>query len=284
MISDKTMSITLGYRCTMSCNHCLNHSGPSRQECLDETEILKLRADIIQNRPGEIILIGGEPTLYIKIIIRILKNLPYNPFVTVTTNGYFATKRLNTEKILNQIPYLRKIQLSFDRFHSSDIGGKIPFHLNEYSKEKRIDFTIIVCTNDFKKDLLFFKKISLLFPGKVIYQEVDGSGRAKETDSEYQYPEFEPTVLEKKCPNNKTINYFPGKGYSVCCANVVFNLDSPNIFEQNIKDLKTNAFRENVTKYSIKQRLDRLGCSIPKIPRLSSVCNFCELLAEKENF
>jgi len=265
----------------MSCSHCLNNSGPKRRDSLSRDEIEKIRIDISRYKPLHITLIGGEPTLYLSMIRKIFIGIGYSPEVTLTTNGFFAVSQNRTKKVLDQIPYLKKLNLSFDSFHNSDLSDCRPDNLCQYARSKNITFSIIVSTSDFMSDLKFIKSLQTKY-SVVSYQKVDGSGRAKGSSSEYRYGKFDSAVLEKICPNRGTANYFPGLGYSVCCSNVVFNLKQRGVFEREISNLEQNAFNKTVSQKSIGSRCKELGMEPPISQRLSSVCNFCELLTKKE--
>ncbi|MFH1727578.1 MAG: hypothetical protein ABIA04_04085 [Pseudomonadota bacterium] len=117
---------------------------------------------------------------------------------------------------------------------------------------------------------------------KVIIQKVTASGRAKETESYFKYQSFDPGVLDQVCPNSGTLSYYPEKGYSVCCSNILFNIKSENI--ENISSCKfkyhlNSNFYNEVTRKTFRERLLEKGIEYSSQglnPQYSSHCELCE--------
>jgi len=57
---EKTLAITLGYRCNFNCAHCI--VGEKREAGLSETEKNLVVASVIKHGLKHILFIGGEPT------------------------------------------------------------------------------------------------------------------------------------------------------------------------------------------------------------------------------
>lgn len=99
----KSITIYLGSRCNLNCAYC--HRQADKDERGITEKLLKL---LEEQRPQEIRFFGGEPTLYMDDIKKVVERCPWAAF-TVTTNGVLLDK---------YIDYFRrhdfKIVLSYD--------------------------------------------------------------------------------------------------------------------------------------------------------------------------
>ena len=270
-----------GLKCTLSCPHCVNASNPFQTGQYSPEEIERLVEGANQLRPPMIVLTGGEPTLYTDLYESILSRLDYKFEVTLTTNGYFAYTKELVEKQLGKIRNLTVVQLSFDEFHSSKLDDERPLHLRDYCAERGIHFSIICCLAS-PMDLLFAAEAEERFGVPVTIQKIEGSGKASETKVEFQYPKFEETVLNMKCPNSTTVSNIKGKGFTVCCSNVIFNTDSMKYSARNVDELRNNEFCREVTEMTFLERMEKYGIDSKTLPaRFSSPCNLCEHITLK---
>lgn len=268
--------IVPGLRCTLACGHCFNSSSPTQKGGIDDIEINRIINAIRSQKPKEIILTGGEPTLYIRELNQILEQIPGESRVILTTNGLFAKDTLSTEKILDQFFRISTVQLSYDPFHGSQPDKAVPLHLKNYCQDRNIGFSVIVSISK-PSEILFARELEKKWQCNVVFQQVDGSGRARETGSEFEFPIFDKSVLEKKCPNTNTISYIHKKGFTPCCSNVIFNLDDDGYANESIDDLLQSDFYHEVTSKNMRDRMLTLGLSQENLPpRLSSICNLCE--------
>jgi hypothetical protein len=121
--------------------------------------------------------------------------------------------------------------LSFDRFHGRKLGDPQPRLLAEYCKCRGIKLACIVCLSSIE-DLIFAADAEREYGCFVAVQRIDGSGRAKCSGVEFNYPFFDPAVLEKTCQNSGTLSYIHGRGLTVCCGSVTTNIPDLQVFAE----------------------------------------------------
>jgi organic radical activating enzyme len=280
----KTLNIEVGNKCTMACSHCANESNPKRTEKLTSSEQLQLIEDINCYKPNKIIFTGGEPFLYIDIINNIINNISKEIRISITTNGFFATNIGSIENELSSIVRLNQLQLSFDSYHSCQLNEKKPELLKQYCQTQNIEFCIVTAISK-PSQLCLSNDLQRKYECKVIFQCVEASGRARKTHSQFQYSVFDRSVLAKKCPNsNGDINYVCGKGYSICCSNVCYNIAKREYFSNSISKLSNNIFLKEVSNLTMLERMKNNSTNIENYePYLSSPCSLCELIEVKKH-
>lgn len=105
----KAITIYLGSKCNLNCAYC--HREADKEETGVTEKLLKLLAD---KKPQEVRFFGGEPTLYMDDIKKVVSACPWAQF-TVTTNGVLLSQH---------IEYFRehdfKIILSYDGTNEKD--------------------------------------------------------------------------------------------------------------------------------------------------------------------
>ena len=119
---------------------------------------------------------------------------------------------------------------------------------------------------------------------KTHYQKVEPAGRAKETNSGYEYKVFEPEVLKKSCPNKGSISYICGKGFSICCSSVIFNRKAfkkvgSEVSHQSGTSHMQSDFYKAVTESSFEKLAESKGLSLASLnleASDSSECSLCE--------
>lgn len=82
----KTITIYLGSRCNLNCAYCHREADADERGVTD-----KLLTLLKEERPQEIRFFGGEPTLYMDDIQKVVATCPWAAFV-VTTNGVLLDK------------------------------------------------------------------------------------------------------------------------------------------------------------------------------------------------
>jgi MoaA/NifB/PqqE/SkfB family radical SAM enzyme len=273
----KYFNLIPGNKCDLACAHCANSSGPKYNNSIGKDDIENISLFLNSNKIENIILTGGEPTLYLNVINQVIDSLSYQPHVTITTNGLYA--KLGELGILTTIGKLRRvdhIQLSYDKFHGN-LDTKIITNLRDYCLRNEIGFNISYCIES-PMDLLEVSKIQNEFGVKIIFERTTNSGRAKKTNSNFKFPVFEEAVLSKKCPNVDVISYICGKGFSHCCSNVTFNNNNDAFYNYDIKKYLDSDFY----KLSSDKTMEEL-MYIAKIDSsdltsdMSMECNLCEL-------
>ncbi|MCB9205702.1 MAG: radical SAM protein [Ignavibacteriales bacterium] len=270
-----------GKNCNLSCSHCANLSGPGEITSLTDDEIDRL-IDLINSNPiKELLFTGGEPTLYIPTINKILNRCKYlnDIFVAITTNGLYAKNKLSTKSTLQRIKKISYIQLSFDIFHGSDKSIERVVELERYCKEHQIKFSVSVSISD-PTQLIIIKQLNLNIDSPITFQKVESSGRAKATNTQYKYFHFDSSVLDKKCPNLDMISYIPNTGYTNCCSNLIFNnIDNQKYANSDIDTYLKSDFFKTMSQQTFGDVLRSKNIDINNLEaKHSSPCTLCEYI------
>lgn len=281
MFSGK-IAVSLGFNCNFKCAHCANCF--EKRERLSPSEKKVLTSAIDRYHINVVHFIGGEPTLYIEDINEILCGIkPRRKLkVVVTTNGSFA-KNLNTAiSVLRSISGLSKIQLSYDKFHSQFLPFSHVKNVFQACKRIGLDFGVLSAIET-PVDMFLINKLHELGNFPILIQKVLPQGSARINAVSYKaYPHFDRRVLRTKCPDRKDLLYICGKGFTICCSSLVFNLKIKEIlfktpgelFSSNLYKLfQRHSFRELAKKF--RQNGDAYK------PEHSSACNLCENMFKK---
>lgn len=118
------LGILVGFKCNFKCSHCITNSSPSRTDSVTEKEIFLIVDEIIRNKSliNRIIFSGGEPTLEINKIEKILRELTANKIdidIAMVSNGSFLFSQALTNRVL-ALSGLKHINLSIDEFHEEN--------------------------------------------------------------------------------------------------------------------------------------------------------------------
>lgn len=268
-----SLSIVLGYACTFKCRHCAI-SGPERQQ-LSPAEISLLADSINRHRFKTLILVGGEPTLFVNAINGLLSAVEYKPRVLITTNGCFAVTADEAERMLRRIPGLSEVQLSFDKYHGEFLGKENAGNLKSACDRLRLRFSVIL-TIQSPMDLVQIAELRKLGEFTIAVQKVLPFGAAKENGIAYAYPSFDKEILSKHCPNKDGMVYMCGRGFSVC--------DIPRRgyeeqFYRTIEELQMSVFYRAVTSRTFGELARDFGLNDESLSAGHSCpCVICEEL------
>ena len=111
------MAFDITNRCMMKCSHCFNRSSRVKRDELNDEQVYKTFSDILEIRPQQICICGGEPLLRKKILLEGSQRLKdAGIFLGMVTNGYLINKKV--AKQLAEIGF-DQIQVSLDGFERS---------------------------------------------------------------------------------------------------------------------------------------------------------------------
>ena len=273
------LNIILGHKCNYTCTHCVNSSGPDKVSSkLSTKEIENITSQIIEHAPSLILFTGGEQTLYLKDMNHFIQSHPKQESSSfgITTNGWFGSSIEQTEIVLDKIDKLDFLQVSFDAFHGTKTQYSFIKNIKKYCDQRDIDFNISMAIAE-PKDLLLAQDLIKGLSVKVIFQKVSKVGRAKENNITYKYFEFEKSVLDEKCPNINATTYIPGKGYSSCCGNLVYNDVIEEICDKDFTSYTNSEIYKTLKEKTFKEILIEKNIDLKDIPvDCSSACNLCE--------
>lgn len=272
-----------GMFCNFSCSHCCNDSGPKNLKRLSENEVAAICSAVQYYSPNRMVFTGGEPTFYVSEINRIVQAHPNlaKCHVQITTNGWYATSAEKINSVLGQIHQLDHLQLSYDQFHGTQFKIEYMQHLFDYCKRKQITANISVSISD-PIQLACVSDISKTIDVPIIFQKVDASGRGRENNLAFRYYEFEPETLEKKCPNLGQVSYICGRGFSVCCSNLMFNGPRKAIAHSTIDEHVQSTFYQRMQTHTFGELIEAAGISRDELlPEHTSRCKLCELIHQR---
>lgn len=143
------VTIYLGSKCNMNCPYCHRQAAPDEEKGLPEAFYTKLKA-MAKDGPLTVKFMGGEPTLYMDTIKKVVSTVPTAHFA-IATNGV---------KLKEYLPFFREhdflLCLSYDG-DESDLRGFDPLTDVLDYKHLAISTTIYHGNTDFKAILKRFR-------------------------------------------------------------------------------------------------------------------------------
>jgi len=280
--------INLGFKCNFKCAHCANSF--QKKKKLSPDEIGLLISTINKYGVQRVQFIGGEPFLYLKDINRIIKGIVDNKSleVSVTTNGSFARSYDAAITALSAVPHIKRIQLSYDKFHARFLPFSQVENLVLAVRAMTLKFSVL-CSIQAPTDMLTLAPLRGLghdFP--ILVQKVLPQGRAVESGAVYSsYGGFDGKVLKRRCPDRNSLVYFCGKGFSSCCSTLMLGSAENGFHFETAEELYRSRFYRLTSRYTFGEIAGKLGVSRDSFkPEHSSVCNLCGdiFLSEKRGF
>lgn len=267
----------VGYKCNFRCSHCL--ISDKKQQELSEPEIRSLRGLLAAKKFESVLFIGGEPTLYIDTINRVLEGYLPGPetVIAITTNGHFANTEASAVETLKSIHGLNFVQVSYDNYHKRFV--KISNIQNLYSASKKLGmgFAVLVAILS-PLDLVLLQELKAagITGSHVRVQGVHAIGAAAANQLEYSYPSFNPDVLKKKCPKDGTVVYICGEGFTVCCSHLAFERENADFVHPTIEQHAASRFYRLISRFSFAELMAKAGVGADELePRHSYPCALC---------
>ena len=276
----ESIHVMPGLFCNYTCSHCVNDSGPKMTKKVSSGEIERIQADVIKYRPKTLQFSGGESSFYHQEINQIVRAHPElkNCEVILTSNGWYGKSPELTEKTLGQFDMITQLTLSFDVFHGNEAKIDYLENIKLYASDKNIKLVVSFCISS-PLDLIKAKKVLENIDIPVIYQKVDSVGRAKDNHLGFKFPLFEEDTLNETCPNIECVSFIPGKGFSICCGNLMFNEDNPEIYHETIDDHFESPFYKKLKNKNFGQILEEKNIPITDLKsKHSSACALCEFI------
>ncbi len=278
------LCIVVGTRCNFACRHCLFDLKKKRLN-LTSKEIHHLQIIIQQYAPKVLSFTGGEPTLYIPDINKIVSAhpSPKKIKVLVATNGGFATTCKAAKETLASIHFLTHIQLSCDKFHSEFLPNTNIENMYKACMEMGVGFSVLLVMQS-PLDLVLINKLKKIGNFKIGIQSVCDIGEAHKNSVAFNHMVFDGDVLKKFCPGRKQVSYLCGRGFSICCANLIFNDVYPQSVHATVEEHVKSNFYKIMTSTNFGELLKRFGVSKKNLlPRHSAECALCEYIFSNVN-
>jgi RimJ/RimL family protein N-acetyltransferase len=272
--------ILLSDRCNFSCAHCLNHSGPQAKRWSPTEDSLLALADEINHSPKVSLLhfSGGEPTLHLPEIQRLLSQVHREIPVVLTTNGWFATR---TVHYLDEIP-LKGVELSFDRFHAPFISLEKLIPLIHHLKKRGIEvsFNFVFDTLPELADLAVIRGLGVPVRTSRLIQSGRGTPDPSWIDSratQQTCPSLNPQ--NRHVSHLEKVIYLSGKGFTPCCGPLVFDelVPETQAFSSTLDKYSNNALRKALQQGTFAEQASFLGLDLTKV-NFQTPCQVCALL------
>lgn len=273
----KRLAVLVGYRCNFHCKHCLIADKESKE--LSLTEIRLLRKLLASQNFDSLLFVGGEPTLYISTINKVLEGFVKGPktIVAITTNGHFAASESSARETLKKINGLNYVQVSYDNYHKKFIRLSNIHNLYQASKSLGMGFAVLVAIQS-PLDLVLLKELKSIGIGdhQIHIQGIHSIGAATTNHLEYKYPSFDCGVLSGKCPNDGKMVYMCGEGFTTCCSHLVFDTENKDYVHPSISRHVASKFYGLVSRFTFKELMKKAGLSMKGLkPEYSYPCALC---------
>lgn len=271
----KELGVVVGFDCNFKCAHCCTLR--KKSQGLTSEEKLAIISAINHYTPRTILFVGGETTLYLKTINEILSAAEdlSGSVIKVTTNGHFARTVESAIRVLKSFKKLDRVQLSYDRFHAKFLPFENVKNLCQACNDLGIRFCVIHTISS-PLDLVDLKQFREAGKFRILVNKVMRVGEAARNGIEYRYPSFDRGVLERSCPAHGNLAYICGRGFSVCCANLMFETDCA-IAHSSISEHKRSRFYRLISRMTFGQLLEKAGLAADGLPpEFSTECNLCQ--------
>lgn len=237
---------------------------------------------MFSRRFESLLFVGGEPTLYIDKINRILSGVPVEPGMTVaiTTNAHFAGTVAAAMDTLQKIRGLNFVQVSYDNYHKQFIGIDNIRNLYKASRNLGMKFSVIAAVQS-PLDLVLLQELKAVgISGEhVRVQGVHAVGAAAANQLRYTYPSFNSTVLSAKCPYDGKIVYLCGEGFTACCSHLAFSPGNSDYIHPSIEQHFASKFYGLVSNFTFLELMKKSGLSVKDLaPEHSYPCALCALI------
>ena len=269
------LGVVVGYKCNFQCAHCcVRDCGPISLTLVEKN---KIGSVIVRHAPRSILFVGGEPTLYLDDINEILSYAKDLSGITIkiTTNGHFAVTVAAAVRVLKSFLKVDSVQLSYDSFHAEFLPFRRVKNLYRACKTLGIKFCVINTISS-PLDLAGLKKIKSVGEFKILINKVMNVGAALHNGIKYHYPSFDRRVLRKKCSLRGGIGYICGRGFSLCCSNLVYEAGLP-VAHESVGQHKGSRFYRLISSMTFGELLKKARLSSVDLPpEFSTECNLCE--------
>lgn len=273
----KQLGIIVGTKCNFRCAHCALEDREKDRD-LGAKEIRILKGAIFQYAPRELLFTGGEPTFYIPLINELISAhpAPHKCRVIITTNGHFAGSVSSARKVLASFAALNNVQVSYDKFHNKFLPLRKVKNLYTACKEMHLKFLALFAIQS-PLDLPLMAELSRVGRFKIGVQKVIPHGQAKKNKLGFIHAVFDRKVLAKKCPNLGRLAYTRGKGFSVCCSDLLRLKSKTQFAHPTIKEHLASDFYKLMARHSFRRllQLSRLSTAQLK-PEHSDECVLCK--------
>jgi MoaA/NifB/PqqE/SkfB family radical SAM enzyme len=190
----RNVGLLVTYHCQASCSHCILRAGPDKHEELnleDARNWIRQIADYRDHCIYVLSLTGGEPFSNLSLLRKVMEiAAEHKLYVSVMTNGFWATKREKARQLLQSLPEICFISLSTDIYHQKYIPFEYVKNAIWATQECGIPFYVGIVTDN--KDNRDYQRVNseilkIAAPENVRTGVTLPVGRAAEMKSELCY-------------------------------------------------------------------------------------------------
>ncbi len=175
--------LAFGYstRCNIRCEHCVADEDFAVGKKMDHDKARQIIVELAQAGVGGISLSAGEPFLYFKKILDLVKLCKrIGIYTRIVTNSFWAKTPANSDRLVSELKEngLCQLRLSYSRWHQKHIDRNNVLHAARSCKKNGLDYFISFVTDFSPQDDAYEQFLRdrglVFFPEPLIY-----AGRAK---------------------------------------------------------------------------------------------------------
>jgi MoaA/NifB/PqqE/SkfB family radical SAM enzyme len=294
----RNIGLLLTYFCQASCAHCIIRAGPDRHEEMnleDARDWIRQIASYRNHYAYVLSLTGGEPFSNLKLLRDVLEfAAEYKFYVSVVTNGFWATKREKAKQLLQSLPEICFLSISTDIYHQKYVPFEHVQNAIWATKECGIPCYVSVITEN-KSDPDFQRinsdLLKLVEPENIRTGITFPAGRASKVKSELKY-HLSDEPPKESCQAASSPCIFPDGRIFGCIGPLVDlqhehplvlgnlrNTSLPEIFDRSETNVVLHALRlwgpHRLVSLLREAGLDQ---HLPKKYVSSGICNTCHSL------
>jgi organic radical activating enzyme len=148
----RNVGLLLTYHCQASCAHCILRAGPDRHEEVrleDARDWIRQIASYRNRYVYVLSLTGGEPFSNLKLLRATMEFAAESKlYVSVVTNGFWATKRDKATQLLRSLPEICFLSISTDLYHQKFVPFENVRNAIWAARECGIPFYVTVITDN----------------------------------------------------------------------------------------------------------------------------------------
>jgi MoaA/NifB/PqqE/SkfB family radical SAM enzyme len=148
----RNVGLLLTYHCQASCAHCIIRAGPGRHEEVSLEDARTWIRAIASYRDRYVYLLsltGGEPFSNLDLLREVMQAAVEGKFyVSVATNGFWATSRRSAVALLHSLPRISFLLLSTDVYHQLYVPFEHIRNAIEAAQDCGIPYYVSMVTDD----------------------------------------------------------------------------------------------------------------------------------------
>lgn len=250
--SFNSLWLTLTYRCTVACRHCIVDAAPYKRDLISPElarywliQTRAYRAGVIR----EVAFTGGEPFYNVQLLRSLSDFAAMRGFqVTVVTNAFWASSSEDADRIIKSLPAVSLLAVSTDEYHQKSIPIDHVRNAVDAARTNGRLVRIEVCADSRRgaeHQALMAALAELASPSEIRVHLAYPAGRAQCYSGSFHYTRST-TPADSPCPLAGAPAIFPD-GRVFGCIGPVIRLPGPhplllgNLREEVLSDILERA-------------------------------------------